>query len=94
MFPFRPKARPKTDDQITYPATLHSVIYPPQGGSVIASPPLPISPYTGQPYDPAWVAGDSGKTNSATIALMKSIESDIKLRCVLRQMTKEQGHAE
>jgi hypothetical protein len=67
---FSKKAQPKTEHPLTYPETLArvdedvkarpvefasdgSVIYPPQtlGGSVSA---LPISPYTGQPYDPAW----------------------------------------
>jgi hypothetical protein len=90
MFPFRPKAQPKMDAQITYPPTLRPIIYPPKDyGSVVSDDSeLPFSPYTGQPYDPAWVTGGSGKTNRATIALMKSIEFR------LAQRAKEQSHAE
>ena len=56
---------------------------PPQGGSVIApsqggDATLPVSPYTGEPYDPAWgYTTPGGQSNRALIALMKAIEREI-----------------
>lgn len=45
-------------------------------------PSLPISPYTGQPYDPAWGVQMSpqGRSNRATLRLMKRLEEQIAAR--------------
>lgn len=66
------------DDALPFPLGESGPLDPPQGGSVIA---LPISPYTGQPYDPAWFGETGGgQSNTALLALMKRIEREIDER--------------
>ena len=66
-----------------FPLGRSGLINPPRGGSVIAPPQdgdatLPVSPYTGEPYDPAWGSTwPGGQSNRALIALMKAIEREI-----------------
>lgn len=39
---------------------------------------LPVSPYTGEPYDPAWgYRTGGGQSNRALLKLMKSLEESI-----------------
>jgi hypothetical protein len=68
-----PQVTPTPD---AFPLHYQSPYLPPQHPPQVIA--LPISPYTGQEYDPAWFSEmGGGQSNRATLALMKHIEREI-----------------